>query len=197
MTVRWLLEEKARYCFTNAALATSGVLNLAFFVFLKNQPHPFSKLQLISAEASSVVESPRTFLNLLIGRAPGAIGTTCLVAILLCGAYLAWRKIISSETPLCYVVVCAALGALLWRGYNGLFIEGMAFAAVYGMSDFCEDKRDLYSKLTYGAGCGILTVLVWYITGFVGSACLGIAVVDTALYLWYEFSPSILEKLKK
>lgn len=197
VTVRWLLEEKARYCFTNAALATAGVLNLAFFVFLKNQPHPFSKLQLISAEASSVVESPRTFLNLLIGRAPGAIGTTCLVAILLCGAYLAWRKIISWETPLCYVVVCAVLGALLWRGYNGLFIEGMAFAAVYGMSDFCEDKRDLYSKLTYGAGCGILTVLVWYITGFVGSACLGIAVVDTALYLWYEFSPSILEKLKK
>ena len=33
VTVRWLLAEKARYCFTNAALATAGVLNLAFFVF--------------------------------------------------------------------------------------------------------------------------------------------------------------------
>lgn len=197
VVARWLLEEKAKYCFTNAALATAGILNLAFFVFLKNQPHPFSKLQLISAEASSIVESPRTFLNLLIGRACGAIGTTCLIVILICGVYLVWRKIISWETPLCYIAVCALLGALLWRGYNGLFIEGMAFAAVYGMSDFCEDERDLWSKLTYAATCGVITVLLWYITGFVGSACISIAAVDSALYLWGEFSPSILEKLKK
>ena len=197
VVVRWLLNEKARYCFTNAALATAGVLNLAFFVFLKNQPHPFSKLQLISAEASSVVESPHTFLNLLLGKAQGAIGTTCIVTIMVCGAYLVCRKIISWETPLCYVAVCTVLGALLWRGYSGLFIEGMAFAAVYGMSDFCEDKRNLLSKLTYGAVCGVATVLVWYITNFVGSACISVVAVDTALYLWDEFSPSILEKLKK
>ncbi len=103
-------------------------------------------------------------LDLFIGNHGGAIGETCVLALLLGGIYLLARQIISWHIPVAFIgtvflftlaVVGDATAALAWCLSGGLFL-----GAIFMATDYVTAPETGWGKLIFGVGAGVITVLI-------------------------------------
>ena len=115
-----------------------------------------------------------SFVDLLIGRVPGCIGEISALALILGGLYLIARKVISWRIPVSFVGTVAVLclifgyqgyGRVDWMLYNVLS-GGLMLGAIFMATDYATSPVTLNGQLLFGAGCGVLTVLIRYFGGF-------------------------------
>jgi Na+-translocating ferredoxin:NAD+ oxidoreductase subunit D len=105
---------------------------------------------------------------LLFGNTGGSIGETSAVLILLCGAYLAWKRYLDWRIPASIFATVAALSGLLWlidpaRYADPLFMlfsGGLVFGAVYMATDMVTSPVTKSGAWIFGAGIGALVVLI-------------------------------------
>jgi len=110
-----------------------------------------------------------SLLDMFLGNCPGSIGEISALALLLGGAYLVWRKVISPRIPLAYLTTVAVLtlifhktdAPLLWMGYS-LFSGGVMLGAIFMATDYATSPATSKGQIVYGIGCGALTVLLRY-----------------------------------
>ena len=111
---------------------------------------------------------------LFMGFIPGSIGEISAFAILLGGGYLLYRKVISWRIPVAFVGTVALLtlifgrsgyGNFEWMMYNVLS-GSLLFGAFFMATDYATSPVTLNGQLLYGAGCGMLVVLIRYFGGF-------------------------------
>ncbi|MDD6467612.1 MAG: RnfABCDGE type electron transport complex subunit D [Erysipelotrichaceae bacterium] len=106
--------------------------------------------------------------GLFIGSYDGAIGETCTALILLCGVYLAVRKVIDWRVPVFYlgtVFVLASIiglvhGAGIWYPVFHVLTGGVVFGAVFMATDPVTNPTTNAGKVIFAIGCGLLTVLI-------------------------------------
>lgn len=112
--------------------------------------------------------------NLFLGTIPGAIGELSALALLLGGAYLLLRKVISWRIPTAFIGTVAVLTLVFgregyanvdWMLYN-ILSGGLMLGAIFMATDYATSPVTLNGQLLYGAGCGALTVLIRYFGGF-------------------------------
>ena len=103
-------------------------------------------------------------LDLFIGNHGGAIGETCVLALLLGAIYLFARQIISWHIPVAFIgtvflftwaVVGDAALALAWCLSGGLFL-----GAIFMATDYVTAPETGWGKLIFGIGAGVITVLI-------------------------------------
>ncbi len=103
-------------------------------------------------------------MELFIGNHGGAIGETCVLALLVGGVYLLARQIISWHIPVAFIgtvffftwaVVGDATLALAWCLSGGLFL-----GAIYMATDYVTAPETGWGKLIFGVGAGLITVLI-------------------------------------
>ena len=112
--------------------------------------------------------------SMFMGFLPGCIGEISTFAILLGFAYLLWRNVISWRIPLSFVGTVALLTLIFGKtGYSNvewmlcnIFSGGLMFGAVFMATDYSTSPVTLKGQLVYGAGCGVLVVLIRYFGGF-------------------------------
>ena len=115
-----------------------------------------------------------TLKSLFMGFIPGSIGEISKMAILIGGAYLIWRKVISWRIPAAYLGTVALLTLIFGKGefshFNwmlmNLFSGSVMFSAFFMATDYATSPVTLNGQLLYGCGCGILVVLIRYFGGF-------------------------------
>ena len=108
-------------------------------------------------------------LDMFLGSCPGSIGETCALALLLGGAYLVYRKVISIRIPAAYLGTLAVLTLVFhktdapvqWMLYS-LFSGGVMLGAIFMATDYATSPATPVGQVIYGIGCGILTVLFRY-----------------------------------
>ena len=108
-------------------------------------------------------------LDMFLGNCPGSIGEISALALLLGGAYLVWRKVISVRIPAAYLGTVAVLtlvfsktdSPLLWMLYS-LFGGGVMLGAIFMATDYATSPVTAGGQLLYGIGCGVLTVIFRY-----------------------------------
>ena len=108
-------------------------------------------------------------LDMFLGRCPGSIGETCALALLLGGAYLVYRKVISLRTPVAYLGTVAVLTLVFsktgdpisWMLYQ-LFSGGLMLGAIFMATDYATSPATPVGQVIYGIGCGVLTVYFRY-----------------------------------
>jgi Na+-translocating ferredoxin:NAD+ oxidoreductase subunit D len=105
---------------------------------------------------------------LLIGNTGGSIGETSALLLLLCGAYLAWKRYLEWRIPVSIFATVAALSGLLWA-FNPeryadplfmLFSGGLVFGAIYMATDMVTSPVTRLGAWIFGAGIGALVVLI-------------------------------------
>ena len=115
-----------------------------------------------------------TAKSMFMGYLPGCIGEISAFALLLGGAYLIWRKVISWRIPVSFIGTVALLTLIFgksgysngqWMLYN-LFSGSLMLGAIFMATDYATSPVTLNGQLVYGAGCGVLTVLIRYFGGF-------------------------------
>ena len=110
-----------------------------------------------------------SILDMFLGNCPGSIGEISALALLLGGAYLVWRKVISIRIPAAYIGTVAVLTLIFsktgdpvsWMLYS-LFSGGLMLGAIFMATDYATSPATPVGQIVYGIGCGILTVIFRY-----------------------------------
>ena len=105
-------------------------------------------------------------LDMFLGNCPGSIGEISALALLLGGAYLVIRKVISPRIPVAYIGSVALLTlifgktsqSVLWMLYSVLG-GGLLLGAIFMATDYATSPATAIGQIIYGIGCGVLTVI--------------------------------------
>ena len=129
-------------------------------------------------------------LDMFLGRCPGSIGEISALALLIGGAYLVWRKVISIRTPAAYIGTVAVLTLVFfktddpiqWMLYS-LFSGGLMLGAIFMATDYATSPATPVGQVIYGIGCGALTVYFRYFGLFPEGVTYAILIMNA--FVWF------------
>ena len=107
-------------------------------------------------------------LRLALGSTEGSLGETASLVILLCGAYLAWRRYLNWRIPLGVIITVAVIAQGLHlidpRRFADapfmVFSGGLMLGAVYMATDTVTSPMTSRGAWLFAAGIGVLVVLI-------------------------------------
>ena len=130
-----------------------------------------------------------SILDMFLGNCPGSIGEISALALLLGGAWLIYRKVISIRIPAAYLGTVAVLTLIFsktgnpvsWMLYQ-LFSGGVMLGAIFMATDYATSPVTPNGQLVYGIGCGALTVFFRYFGLFPEGVTYAILLMDA--FVW-------------
>lgn len=192
--------------FLNPALAGRAVLLAAYAPAMTRWAAPMTKLGLIGSTADAVtaptpmammkegtlaeLASTYRLSDMFIGRIGGSIGEVSALMLLVGGAYLLLRKVISWQIPVAYIGTVAVLtfifprgnDPLQWMLYNVLG-GGLLLGAIFMATDYATSPVTKKGQLIFGLGCGLLTVMIRYFGSYPEGVCYSILVMNCTTWL--------------
>ena len=129
-------------------------------------------------------------LDMFLGNCPGTIGEISALALLIGGAYLVYRKVISIRIPAAYIGTVAVLTLLhfkteapvQWMLYQ-VFSGGLMLGAIFMATDYATSPATPVGQIIYGIGCGILTVIFRYFGLFPEGVTYAILIMNA--FVWF------------
>ncbi len=118
-------------------------------------------------EGAAFAPVPADYMNAFMGNISGCIGEVSAIALLIGAAYLFYKKIITWHIPVSYLGTAFVLFYVFGR--NGLFtglplyellLGGILLGAFFMATDYSSSPITPKGKIIFGAGCGIITVII-------------------------------------
>jgi len=117
---------------------------------------------------SDLLNQIPSVLDLFVGGVGGSLGEISALAILLGGAYMLWKKIISWHIPVVMLGTIAVFSGILHminpEAYAGplfhLFTGGAMLGAIFMATDMVTSPMTHKGMIIFGVGIGVLTVLI-------------------------------------
>ena len=100
-------------------------------------------------------------LNMLLGIRGGSVGETCIIALVIGGIFLIWKKVITATTPVVFLFTIVVLS--LCFGLNPayeLVAGGAVLGAFFMATDYATSPVTESGKVIFALGCGIITMLI-------------------------------------
>ena len=103
--------------------------------------------------------------DMLLGLHGGAIGETCILALVLGFAYLMLRKVIRWYTPVAFIATVFVL-SLIGYGFdfsfalNQILAGGLFLGAIFMATDYVSTPVTNSGRALFGIGCGIITFVI-------------------------------------
>jgi electron transport complex protein RnfD len=110
-------------------------------------------------------DSVQPLADVILGRIPGTLGETSAILLLIGGAYLVYRKIMSWKIPVTYIGTVAII-ALLANGFDFMIMAyhvfggGLMLGALFMATDYSSSPVTSKGKIIYGIGAGLITMLI-------------------------------------
>jgi electron transport complex protein RnfD len=109
-----------------------------------------------------------TYAQELLGFQGGSLGEVSTVALLLGALFMVFRKIITWHTPVAYLGSVVVFAGLFWLIDPTTYLDpvfhlitgGMMLGIFYMATDMSTSPVNPRGMLIYGAGCGILTMVI-------------------------------------
>ncbi|MFI3264318.1 MAG: RnfABCDGE type electron transport complex subunit D [Rikenellaceae bacterium] len=109
--------------------------------------------------------------NMFLGTIPGSLGEVSALCLILGGAYLLWRKVISWHIPVAVLGTMAVMAignAALNGGGSAIFMMpifhilagGALLGAIYMATDYSTSPMTHQGMLIYGVGIGFITMWI-------------------------------------
>ena len=132
----------------------------------------------------------QSILDMFLGNCPGSIGEISALALLIGGAYLVYRKVISVRIPAAYIgtvavlalVTCKTGTPLEWMAYQVLS-GGLLLGAIFMATDYATSPATPVGQYVYGVGCGCLTVFFRYFGLFPEGVTYAILIMNALVWL--------------
>ena len=131
-----------------------------------------------------------TLAQMFLGNCPGSIGEISALALLVGGAYLVYRKVISLRIPVAYLGTLAVLtlvfsktdAPVMWMLYS-LCSGGVMLGAIFMATDYATSPATPMGQIVYGIGCGALTVFFRYFGLFPEGVTYAILLMNA--FVWF------------
>ena len=128
--------------------------------------------------------------DMFLGKVGGSLGEVSALMLLLGGAYLVMRKVITIHIPIAYIGTVAVLTFLFPRGndpmewmlYN-LTAGGLMLGAIFMATDYATSPVTHKGQVIFGIGCGLLTVFIRYFGSYPEGVCYSILVMNCVAWL--------------
>ena len=105
--------------------------------------------------------SPGSLTNLFLGFHAGTIGETSILALLLGGAYLLIRRVISPVIPLSFIGTTLLLVTLAGQDPLVHLLSGsLVFVALFMATDYVTSPINTKGRIIFGIGCGLITAAI-------------------------------------
>ena len=159
--------------FANPAITARVFLLLSFSSLTSGFPAPrgvdaFSGATPLALLAEGKTEELPSLLQMFLGQRAGAIGETCILALLIGFAYLLIRKVISWQTPVIFMGTVFVL-SLVFGGFTVAVYEllagGLVLGAVFMATDYTTPPITASGRMLFALGCGLITFVIrWFFT---------------------------------
>ncbi|MFI3207185.1 MAG: RnfABCDGE type electron transport complex subunit D [Clostridia bacterium] len=150
--------------FVNPALASRIILMNSFPSQMTNWTTPFDAVSTatpLGILAEGTGEALPSYMDLFMGNRAGCLGETCIAALLVGGAYLVYKNIISPVIPLTYLGTVFAFSLVLGRDpIFEILSGGLMLGAIFMATDYTTSPIHTKARVVFAIGCGLLTVLI-------------------------------------
>ncbi len=207
--------------FLNPALAGRAILLASYATAMTTWSLPSSKkaladvistatpLQIMkegTAEKFTELTTNYTVGDMFIGRIGGSLGEVSALALLLGGAWLLIRKVISWHTPVAFIGTVAILTLISapagidnvqYMLYN-VFGGGLMLGAIFMATDYATSPVTKPGQLIFGLGCGLLTCFIRRFGSYPEGVCYSILIMNCTTWLLDKYiRPTIYGAVKK
>lgn len=108
------------------------------------------------------------YVDLLLGNMGGCVGEISAIALLAGAVYMLLRKVISWHIPVSYLGSVILFTGILWLADPSQYVDplfhlitgGIMLGAFYMATDMVTSPMSAKGMLVFGAGCGIITVVI-------------------------------------
>lgn len=112
--------------------------------------------------------------NLILGNIAGSLGETSVIACIIGGLYLIWRKAASWEIPVSILITMTLISGIvdLAGNYSGVFLYhhmfggATMFGAFFIATDPVTSPLSFKGKIYFGIGIGFLTIVMRMYSGY-------------------------------
>ncbi len=159
--------------FANPAITARVFLLLSFGSLTSGFPAPrgvdaFSGATPLALLAEGKTGELPSLLQMFLGQRGGAIGETCILALLIGFAYLLIRKVISWQTPVIFmgtVFLCSLVFGGFTVAVYELLAGGLVLGAVFMATDYTTTPITASGRMLFALGCGLITFVIrWFFT---------------------------------
>lgn len=117
---------------------------------------------------SSLMDKIPSHMQMFYGRMGGSMGEVAAAALILGGIFLLWRKIITWHIPVSVLVTVVIFTGILWLINPDKYADpvfhlltgGLMLGAIFMATDYVTSPMTHKGMIIYGAGIGIITVLI-------------------------------------
>ena len=148
---------------------TARVFMLVAFGSMTVQAFPTVVDTVSSATPLSLAEGAAmpSLLDLFLGLKGGAIGETCVLALVLGFIYLLVRRVITWHVPVAFigtVFVCSLFmeGMDVTAALSMILSGGLFIGAIFMATDYVTSPATAAGKLIFGLGAGLITFVIRY-----------------------------------
>ena len=207
--------------FLNPALAGRAILLASYATAMTTWTLPSSKKELAdvistatplaimkegTVEKFTELTTNYSVADMFIGRVGGSLGEVSALALLLGGAWLLIRKVISWHTPVAFIGTVALLTLISapagidnvqYMLYN-VFGGGLMLGAIFMATDYATSPVTKPGQLIFGIGCGLITCFIRRFSSYPEGVCYSIMIMNCTTWLLDKYiRPTIYGALKK
>ena len=135
--------------------------------------------------------------DMFLGNIGGSLGEISALLLIVGGAYLIWRKVISWQTPAAYIATVAVLTVLFPKAGGAeymlysIFGGGLFLGAFFMATDYATSPVTKKGQLIYGIGCGLFTVFIRYFGSYNEGVCYSIMVMNCCTALIDKYTKPV------
>ena len=205
--------------FLNPALAGRAILLASYATAMTTWTLPSSKLDTVvstatplaimkdgTVETFTALPTNYSVADMFIGRVGGSLGEVSALALLLGGAWLLIRKVISWHTPVAFIGTVAILTLISapagidnvqYMLYN-VFGGGLMLGAIFMATDYATSPVTKPGQLIFGIGCGLITCFIRRFGSYPEGVCYSILIMNCTTWLLDKYiRPTIYGAVKK
>ena len=112
----------------------------------------------------------QNLLDLFLGLHGGAIGETCILALILGFVYLLVRKVITWHTPVVFIatvfVLYLAFTGDVVMALSQILAGGLFIGAIFMATDYVTTPITTRGRVVFAVGCGVITFIIRYFCAY-------------------------------
>ena len=205
--------------FLNPALAGRAILLASYATAMTTWTLPTSKIDTVVSTATPLaimkegtvekfteLTTNYSVADMFIGRVGGSLGEVSALALLLGGAWLLIRKVISWHTPVAFIGTVAILTLISapagidnvqYMLYN-VFGGGLMLGAIFMATDYATSPVTKPGQLIFGFGCGLIPCFIRRFGSYPEGVCYSILIMNCTTWLLDKYiRPTIYGAVKK
>lgn len=148
----------------------------------------------LTHEVEAVHDIPE-YWQMFVGYTGGSLGEVSALALLLGGAYLLYRRVITWHVPFYYLSTMFILTSIMWlitddvryEPLTHLLSGGLMLGAIFMATDYTTSPMSIKGKIIFAIGCGLLTFIIRFYSAYPEGVSFAILIMNAFVPLIDKF----------